>query len=137
MHIEDNLRSGMTTEEARRDALIRLGGVEPAKEACRDRRGVPWLEALFSPGYFHTLQMGLLEGRDFQQVDANQGARVAIVNEPFARKHWPGESALGKRFRCLVWDHLGGWRRQTWIFFGCLDSCPSIVVVTPTSRCKR
>jgi predicted permease len=47
MHIEDNLRSGMTLEEARRQALITLGGIESTKEACRDQRGLPWLEALW------------------------------------------------------------------------------------------
>jgi hypothetical protein len=46
MQIEDNLRSGMTPAEARRDALIRSGGLERAKEAWRDRRGLPWLETL-------------------------------------------------------------------------------------------
>ncbi len=44
MHIEDNVRQGMTPEEARRQALIQLGGVESTKEAYRDQRGVPWLE---------------------------------------------------------------------------------------------
>jgi hypothetical protein len=46
MHTEDNLRAGMTAEEARRQALIKLGGVEQAKENYRDRRGIPWLETL-------------------------------------------------------------------------------------------
>ncbi len=46
MHIEDNLRAGMPPEEARRQALIDLGGMEQTKEACRDRRGLPWLESL-------------------------------------------------------------------------------------------
>jgi putative ABC transport system permease protein len=46
MHVEDNLRSGMTAEEARRRALIALGGVEAAKEECRSRRGVPAVENL-------------------------------------------------------------------------------------------
>jgi putative ABC transport system permease protein len=46
MHIEDNLRSGMTPEEARRQALIKLGGIEQTKERYRDRRGVPALETL-------------------------------------------------------------------------------------------
>jgi hypothetical protein len=46
MHIEDNLRAGMTPEEARRAALIQLGGLESVKEAYRDQRGVPWLETL-------------------------------------------------------------------------------------------
>jgi predicted permease len=46
MHIADNLRAGMTPEEARRDALIKLGGVEQTKENYRERRGLPWLETL-------------------------------------------------------------------------------------------
>jgi predicted permease len=39
LHREDNLRSGMTPEEARRAALIRLGGVESVKETMREQRG--------------------------------------------------------------------------------------------------
>jgi predicted permease len=46
MHIEDNLRAGMTPDQARRDALIKSGGLEPAKEAYRDRRGLPFIETL-------------------------------------------------------------------------------------------
>jgi predicted permease len=47
MHIEDNLRLGMTPEEARRQALIKLGGIESTKEAYRDQRGLPALETLW------------------------------------------------------------------------------------------
>ncbi|HKW61524.1 MAG TPA: ABC transporter permease [Candidatus Acidoferrum sp.] len=46
LHIEDNLRAGMTPEAARRDALLKLGGVEQTKENYRDRRGLPFLEIL-------------------------------------------------------------------------------------------
>lgn len=46
MQIEDNLRSGMTPEEARREALLKSGGVELSKELYRDRRGLPAVEAL-------------------------------------------------------------------------------------------
>jgi predicted permease len=46
MHIDDNLRAGMNLEEARRVALIKLGGLEQTKESVRDRRGLPWLETL-------------------------------------------------------------------------------------------
>src|SRR5213596_1325739 len=46
MHIEDNLRRGMTPEEARREALIKLGGIEQTKESYRDRQGLPMLETL-------------------------------------------------------------------------------------------
>src|SRR5882762_867112 len=46
MHIEDNLRVGMTAEEARRQALIKLGGIQQTKEVYRERRGLPVLEML-------------------------------------------------------------------------------------------
>jgi len=46
MHVEDNLRAGMNPEEARRQALIKLGGVEQTKEHYRDRRGFPWIESV-------------------------------------------------------------------------------------------
>ena len=46
MHIDDNIKSGMTPQEARRRALIALGGVEQTKEEYRDRRGLPLLESL-------------------------------------------------------------------------------------------
>jgi putative ABC transport system permease protein len=47
MHIDDNLRLGMTPEEARRQAMIKLGGIESTKEAYRDQRGLPLLETLW------------------------------------------------------------------------------------------
>jgi hypothetical protein len=46
MHIEDNLRSGMSPEEARRQALLTLGGLEQTKEAVRERRTLSSLEWL-------------------------------------------------------------------------------------------
>jgi len=46
MHIEDNLHAGMTPEQARRQALLKLGGLDQTKENVRDRRGFPSLESL-------------------------------------------------------------------------------------------
>ncbi len=46
MHIEDNLRAGLSAQEARRQALIKLGGIEQTKEMVRERRGLPMLEIL-------------------------------------------------------------------------------------------
>ena len=47
LHIEDNLRSGMEPDEARRAALVKFGGIQPAREAYRDRLGLPWIETLW------------------------------------------------------------------------------------------
>src|SRR5262249_11291118 len=46
LHIADNIRSGMTPEQARREALMKLGGVEQTKELYRERRSLPWIETL-------------------------------------------------------------------------------------------
>jgi putative ABC transport system permease protein len=47
MHVDDNLRAGMTLEEARRQAIIKFGGIESTKEAYREQRGLPLLETLW------------------------------------------------------------------------------------------
>ena len=46
MQIEDNLRAGMSPEQARREALLKSGGLETSKERCRDRRGLPLVETV-------------------------------------------------------------------------------------------
>ena len=46
-HIDDNLRAGLTREEARRAALLQLGGLEQTKERVRDERVFPIAESLF------------------------------------------------------------------------------------------
>ena len=43
---EENIRAGMSPEEARRRALIRFGGVQQAREQQRTTRGLPWLDVL-------------------------------------------------------------------------------------------
>ena len=43
-HIEDNLRAGMSPAQARREAMMKLGGMEQTKESYRERRGLPLLE---------------------------------------------------------------------------------------------
>jgi putative ABC transport system permease protein len=54
---------------------------------------------IVSPGYFATLHIRRLAGRDFTMEDRAGGAPVVIVNEQLARRTWPNESALGKRIR--------------------------------------
>ena len=50
-----------------------------------------------SPGYFSTMQIPLLEGRDFTRADVKDESNVAIVNRKFAEHYFPGRSAIGKR----------------------------------------
>ena len=47
MQIEDNLRQGMSLEDARRAARLRFGGVEEVKEVYRDKSRLRWIESLW------------------------------------------------------------------------------------------
>ena len=49
------------------------------------------------PDYFRTLGLEMIQGREFTAADSPGKPLVAIVNRSFARQHWPGQSALGKR----------------------------------------
>src|SRR5437899_10766473 len=47
LHIDDNVRAGMTPVEARRAAMIKLGGLAQTAESIRDRRGLPFFDTLW------------------------------------------------------------------------------------------
>jgi len=51
-----------------------------------------------SPGYFETLGVPLVRGRFFDDRDVRDGARVAVINETMARRHWPDQDPIGQRF---------------------------------------
>jgi predicted permease len=51
-----------------------------------------------SPGYFKTLGVPFLRGRDLDAHDTTAGARPLIINETFAKRYWPGEDPVDKRF---------------------------------------
>lgn len=52
-----------------------------------------------SNGYFTTMEMPVIAGRPFDDRDTPQSPKVAIVNETFARKFFPGVAPLGQRFK--------------------------------------
>jgi predicted permease len=52
---------------------------------------------VISPNYFRTMEIPL-RGRDFSDLDSKEASRVAIVNETFAHRLFPGREAIGGRF---------------------------------------
>jgi predicted permease len=59
------------------------------------------------PGYFETMGIPLLAGREFSQRDDEGAAPVVIINETMARRFWPGpQFALGRRIRLMEKDNV-------------------------------
>lgn len=54
---------------------------------------------VIDPGYFKTMGIPLLKGRDFNEQDQHKSPQVIIVSERFARLHFPNEDVIGKRIK--------------------------------------
>ncbi len=81
MHIDDNLRAGMTAVEARRNALLRLGGLESTRQAYRERSSVPFLERLGQDLRFAVRQLAKTPGftaTAILTIALGMGAVIAI-----------------------------------------------------------
>jgi predicted permease len=74
-------------------------GQEPPPQALRgsEELGIRTDANRIAPRYFQTLNIALLQGRDFTEADRAGAHGVAIVNQALAEKLWPGESPIGKR----------------------------------------
>jgi len=77
---------------------MELGGIKIPGVAGTERDGgwdANW--DIVSPDYFRTVDMNLVEGRAFTAADREGAPRVAIINETFARRAFPGQSAIGRQ----------------------------------------
>jgi len=75
-----------------------------------------------SPGYFDTLGMPLLEGRDFKESDKAGAERVVIVSQSLAQTLFPGQSAVNRELR---------WTDGVIKFIGISDEPRRIIAVVP------
>jgi putative ABC transport system permease protein len=84
------------------DRVPLTGGQTPAPVAVMGRALAPMSQRaqanrhLVSPNYFKTLGIPMRAGRDFDERDSARVPHVAIVNETFARQHFPGEDPIGR-----------------------------------------
>ncbi|AHG87967.1 permease [Gemmatirosa kalamazoonensis] len=87
------------------DAEVHVEGREyPAGQA-------PYADfRIVTPGYFETMGISIVRGRTFTPDDRAGAPPVAIISASLARRLWPNESALGKRFSCCVGDGVRVWR---------------------------
>jgi len=74
---------------------LNVDGVEPPP----GRRSWEFDQSVAEPGFFAAAGIPILQGRNFADTDLPDGTRVAIINEAFAERFWPGESSVGKTIR--------------------------------------
>ena len=67
----------------------------PVAETNRPRTGYSWVE----PGYFRTVGIPLMKGRDFTAADDLEATPAVIINETLARQFFPQQDAIGKRIK--------------------------------------
>jgi predicted permease len=69
------------------------------QENIKTNSGVLVYTNVVGTGYLETLRMPLLRGRGFTDADREGQQKVAVINEAMARRFWPDQEAVGKRFR--------------------------------------
>lgn len=87
------------------DLRFLVEGQTPAQQAANPHANFERV----SPGYFATLGIPLLQGRDFTWSDTAESPAVAIVNRSMAERFWPGQDPLGKRLRWRSSLARDGW----------------------------
>ena len=96
-------------------------GVLPEGYVLRPHESVEADRGSVGPGYLATLRTPLLSGREFTNQDSAAAERVAIVNQAFVDRYWPGQNAIGKHVQ-VTWGHYtvvgvaanGKYRRLTY-----------------------
>jgi predicted permease len=91
---------------------MRHGGVEPEGYELGPDEFLVVSQNTVSPGYFELIRMPLASGREFLDTDNDAAPPVAMVNEAFANRFWPGEDPLGKRVKLLEWVEVVGVTRD-------------------------
>jgi putative ABC transport system permease protein len=73
------------------------------------RQGLFLGDVIVTPGFFETMRIPLVSGRDFTELDNGEGRGVVIVNKALARRFWPGEDPIGKRLKYGARDSGAPW----------------------------
>jgi putative ABC transport system permease protein len=90
--LDDSLRALKQISEGQFFFTVEGSPVQNGQPFVAERSSV-------TPEYFHLLNMPLLRGRFSNDSDNENGPRVAVVNDAFARTYWPEQNPVGKRFK--------------------------------------
>ena len=76
--------------------------VAEGQEADPNQHGTLTMLDTVSPEFFETMRIPIVSGRGFTPFDRDGATRVAVVSQAMARHFWPGQEALGKRFKLVI-----------------------------------
>ena len=153
MHVEENLRAGMSLDEARRDARIRLGGIEQTKENYRARRGLPLLEnflrdlrfgaralrknAGFTAVAVLTLALGIglntgiftiLNGAALRLLPVPHAEEVVVISQTYRKLQGPIHRNVRENASFFSYSEYTAYRDQNHVFSGLLAYAPFVEV---------
>jgi predicted permease len=77
--------------------IVRSSVIQPEGYTAQPHESMLAAGSNVGPNYFHTMQIPLVAGRDFDDDDTEKSQPVIVVNEAFVKRYWPGQQALGKR----------------------------------------
>ena len=122
------LRRGLDVR-ARGQLFVHRAGFESRAAATASRCWQNWV----GPGYFATIGVPVINGREFDDRDTARSPRVAIITESIARRHFPGQNPIGKRlgFAQLDTEIVGVVRDARW---GTLREPPASMVFFPIDQ---
>jgi predicted permease len=96
---------GVRSASAATNLPLRGGGFYVYKGVIPEGRQQTMEESInasyceITPGYFRSFEIPLIKGRFFNEQDTDQSSKVIIINESLARRVWPNEDPIGKRFK--------------------------------------
>jgi predicted permease len=153
MHVEENLRAGMSLDEARRDARIKLGGIEQTKENYRARRGFPLLENFLSDLRFGartlrknlgftavavlTLALGIglntgiftiLNGAALRPLPVPHAEEVVAVSQTYRKLQGSIHRNIRENASFFSYSEYTAYRDQNHVFSGLLAYVPFVEV---------
>jgi putative ABC transport system permease protein len=135
LHIADNLRAGMTPQQAQREALMKLGGIEQTKQLYRERQSLPWLETLLedvrfgsrmlrkNPGFTAIAVLTMALGIGANTAIFSVINSVLLGSLPYKDAHelvlvWESDATRGKFRNVVSPPDFTDWQRQNDVFSG-------------------
>jgi predicted permease len=128
--LKDRVRALAGARSAALSAAVPFGNNQPSREVIPDgyqapkgQESVTLFYDVVDEHYFDTMKVGIVSGRAFNADDKADSTPVAIVNQEFAARFWPGQDAIGKRFRMdnekgKIVQVVGVARNSKYLFIG-------------------